>query len=161
MGCDLCGKTGALWVCAVEGTEMQLCEKCKSYGAVKRAVASTQAPPPKKKEGVAVSSYPSQRAMPERVEKTEQVVANFAARIKQARERLGLKQDEFAKKLNIRESMLHKYETGNLTPDLETAAALARALKIKLVEEVEEKTSVSGVRRNAGPLTIGDIFRKC
>lgn len=161
MGCDLCGKTGALWVCQVEGSEMQLCEKCKEYGTVKRAVASTQAPLSKKKGSVATSSYPLQRAMPERVEKTVQVVENFATKLKQARERLGLKQDEFAQRLNIRESMLHKYETGHLSPDIETATALARALKIKLVEEVEEKTGANaGARRDGGPMTIGDLLKK-
>ena len=57
---------------------------------------------------------------------------DFGTAIKEAREEMGLTQDEFAMKLNERVSVIRHLETGKIKPDDMLAAKLERFLKIDL-----------------------------
>ena len=69
-----------------------------------------------------------------RIEKTEEpeeeiirlVVGDFATRVRKAREKLGLKQEDFAKKIKEKESIVHKLETGEFKPNLDLAKKLEK-----------------------------------
>jgi putative transcription factor len=159
MGCDLCGKEGMLFQVRIEGTVMTVCEGCKSYGEViKRlpTVKESKLQEKQQKTGERGGAVSGASTAPQ--ETLILVRVDYAKRIKDARERLGLKQEELAKLLRIKESMLHKYETGSAKPDLETAHTLEKTLRIKLVEEYTEEHA--GARAKAsGPLTIGDMVK--
>lgn len=135
MGCDMCGKEAALKKTSVEGTTMQLCATCQSYGVVERQ---------KRKKTVAARAE-------------EMIIPDYAQRIKTARESKELKQEQLAQKIGIKLSQLHKFESGNHEPDIATAKKLEQALNIKLVtkEEFEATTSTT----KSGPMTIGDLLR--
>ena len=45
------------------------------------------------------------------IEILQVIVDDYAEKIKNAREKLGLKQKDFAKKINLKESLIHKIET--------------------------------------------------
>ncbi len=147
---------------------MTVCKSCASYGEVVRPVRSGER---REKSGGKQSGEersgrlapPSSRAPPLAAsgERLLIITEGFAGRIKEARERLGLKQEELAKRLRLKESQLHKYETGSQTPDLETARSLERALRITLVEEHEDGGfAAPGEGGAGGPLTIGDLLKK-
>ncbi len=55
---------------------------------------------------------------------------DFGARIRSARERLGITRDEFAKKINIQYYTLAKYEASAREPDFETLVLLANTLHV-------------------------------
>jgi len=71
---------------------------------------------------------------------------------------LRLKQEEFAKKLNEKESLIQKIESGHFEPSIGLAKKIGRFLKIKLVEEYEE-VHEKQVRSKTGSFTIGDIIK--
>lgn len=50
---------------------------------------------------------------------------SFPAKMKKARDKTGLSQDEVARETNISQSHISKYETGALEPDLEKLGILA------------------------------------
>ena len=145
MQCELCGKVTELVVAMVEGTQLNVCANCGRFGKV--LTRTPQAAPRKAQQA---------RTVP-----VEQVVADYASRIRTAREKRGLTQEEFAKIIQVKESLLHKMETGNFEPPLDTARKLERILHINLVEVQQETENATGAKESkpAG-LTIGDILKR-
>lgn len=144
MACDMCGSENSPFKVRVEGTVMSVCGGCKNYGEQIRE--------PKRKVHVQRRSQPS-------TEKFLMISSDFSSKIKNARESRGLKQEELAKKLHIKESQLHSFESNHHKPDIETARRIEKELGITFVEEyVEEHESVR--TKQSGPLTIADMIKR-
>ena len=87
------------------------------------------------------------------------VVSNYGSLIKNAREKMGLKQEELAKKLNEKESIIQKIETANFKPGMKLAKKLERFFGIKLIEEVEvEKVKIK--KESSESFTLGHFIKK-
>ncbi|MFO8015526.1 MAG: multiprotein bridging factor aMBF1 [Candidatus Woesearchaeota archaeon] len=143
--CDMCGAEGKLFRTSVEGAEMMLCKQCSKYGKV-------MAPPKKviKKESIKTG----RSAKPEIIETID---PDYSRKIKKSREKLGLKQEDLAGKINEKESLIHRVESGKKEPSIALSRKLERFLGIKLVEQdSEEKTVAAG--KEKGPVTIGDVI---
>lgn len=141
MVCELCGKNTQLVRAIVEGTEVNVCENCGKYGKILRKPVVKSAPQPAARQEV-----------------LDVVTQDYAKLIREAREKRGLTQKEFAKELNEKESILQKIENGNFVPPINMARKLEKLLKIKLVElEEEEKQQTS--KSKTGTLTIGDVIK--
>jgi putative transcription factor len=87
------------------------------------------------------------------------IVANYSKIIKSAREKTGLKQEELAKKIAEKESVIHKLESGIMKPDIPLARKLEKFLRITLVESVEVSDDVEEKRSSSEGLTLGDLIR--
>ena len=146
MHCELCGKDTELFTAVVEGTQLKVCTTCGKFGKVLRRaeVPTARKPAAVKREPVMV----------------EQVVSDYAQRIRSAREKQGLTQQDFAKKVMLKESLLHKMETGSYEPPIDLAQKLEKLLHVTLVEIRQESAIVAQEKekRPAG-LTIGDILK--
>ena len=152
MNCELCGREAELYTAEIEGTTLKVCEKCSSMGKVIKRPAPPKVKKPVKKKFV-------RKAEPVK-EIVEAVVEDYAKKIRQAREKTGMTQKEFARKLNEKESILHKLETGSFKPSLALAKKLEKLLHIKLVEQrEEEKEQVTPKTGKSSGLTIGDIIK--
>ena len=150
MNCEMCGReTEELYKTNVEGTIMALCIKCSKFGKV------IEAP---KRPAPAARAIRRMVELPKKPEIIETVVNDYAEKIRKARERLGLNQEEFAKKVNEKISIIHKLETGSITPDLKTAKKLEKILHIKLTEEASEG-EVVGTEVKESTMTLGDLMR--
>ena len=57
-------------------------------------------------------------------------ILDFGARLRSARERLGITRDDFAKQIKIQYSALAKYEASAREPDFETLVLIANALRV-------------------------------
>ena len=150
MLCEMCSSRQASYKADVEGAKLNVCEVCARYGKI---LGRVSAPAPVKKKAAQATAQP-------KLTETVQVIRQDYARvIKSARERLGLTQENFAKRLTEKESLLHKVESGHMKPDLALARKLERALKISLVEQVEleSMSEKKGTGKNDG-LTIGDLI---
>ena len=55
---------------------------------------------------------------------------DFGARLRSAREQMGLTRDDLAKQIQIQYSALSKYESSAREPDFETLVLLANALRV-------------------------------
>ncbi|NPA85641.1 MAG: TIGR00270 family protein [Crenarchaeota archaeon] len=143
--CEMCGQPirGRAYRAIVEGAEMVLCERC--FTSVKAKLA----PPPKK------SSPKPQRPKGKKV--VEYVIAeDYAKRVREARERLGLSRRELGMKVGEHETVIKRIELGRLEPDLELAKKLEKVLGIELIRKVEyEEIAPSG--KPSTELTFGDV----
>lgn len=143
--CELCGKETVLFRADIEGTELKVCQTCGSFGKV----LTTASPMRNMQKSV---------QLPQELQLTEAVISDFPKLVKDAREKKKLTQEECAKMMNEKESIIHKIETGAFKPSIALARKLEKALNIRLVETVEEEHLPKG--KSSGPVTIGDIIKR-
>lgn len=144
--CDMCGKGGNLVKALIEGVEMNVCRPCAGFGKVLEQ--------PK----VFPRNYQKfqKQAEPEPI---ESVMDDYAVKIKQAREKRGMNQEEFARFLTERESLLTSIEAGRQKPTLKLAKKLEKMLNIQLIEVIKEESLQKEESRKKGALTIGDMLQ--
>ncbi|MBI2135107.1 TIGR00270 family protein [Candidatus Woesearchaeota archaeon] len=145
MICDMCGSSGSMLKAEVEGAILTVCGKCSRFGTVLGPVRQHEE-----------EKKPLKRA--EEPEVMDLIVEDYAGRIKKKREELGLTQQEFAKRINEKESLVHKIESGNFHPDIILAKKLQKALGISLLEEYEEKHEKLGHAKSEG-FTLGHFIK--
>ncbi len=145
--CDMCGKQEQLVKALIEGVEMNVCKACASFGKVMR---SPQYFSQQKHFSAAKQREP---------EIVEEILEEYAIKIKQAREKRKLNQEEFAKMLNEKESVLHAIEAGKQKPTFVLAKKLEKMLGITLIVQVKEEV-VEQKRNPKGLLTIGDSMMR-
>lgn len=119
--CELCGRP-AVKKAKVEGTILSVCASCGSFGTeIKEA-----------KPFASVKTTYSLKA-----EQTETFLApDFGNRLRQARLRLQLSEEDAAKKLNIKESTLKHYEAGKVPPDDAAIKKLEKFYSISIVQHL-------------------------
>lgn len=144
----MCGKETELSRTIVEGTELNVCRQCSGFGKVLRKVHA----PAKEKKRKEIEKE-------ETPEIIQVIVPDYPTKVKQARESIGLKQEDFAKKINEKESIIHKIETGHFKPNLKLAKKLAKFLKIKLIEEYKSEKPEQKEKSSSEGVTIGDLIK--
>lgn len=151
MDCELCGtRVDSLTLIKVDKAEFRVCEACKLYGQIVETAPPeaeiTSLHDDKSRISQMLYSTPhvessadKQRASSRTESKplTEKVVvSNCAQLVRTARQKRDLKQEELAKQLNEKISVIQAVETGRHSPDLKLAAKLARFFGVRLIEEV-------------------------
>lgn len=149
MQCDMCGSEERLFKTNIEGTILNVCRECSKFGKIISEIKPVEKVKPKKVEKIEIE--PEKEIIP-------MVVSDFAEKIRTKREKLGLKQEDFAKKIAEKESIVHKLETGEFKPSLELAEKLEKILNIKLIEEYEEEHKAQ-TKTDIGITTIGDLIK--
>ena len=92
-------------------------------------------------------------------EESVELADDYGARIRQAREKLGMDHEDLGKKISEKVSLLRKIESGKMTPDHLLTEKLQHALKIKLLVPVSEPKVPSKALASSRPSapTLGDI----
>lgn len=147
----MCGKTSqSLIKVEIEGVVMNVCSFCSKFGKV---IATPSKQEQKKLEIKKLTPKP-----PQEIEITQKIKDNFAEIIRKKREQLGLKQEELAKMLAEKVSLLAKIEQGNIKPSLELAKKLEKRLNISIIEDIEQTKIVSS-NEKTDTVTLGDIVK--
>ncbi len=121
--CELCGRPAAeKKMVVVDGTVFNVCAACSKHG--KPYVPAQVA---KKKKPVAVKQQKKIGFADETV-----LAPDFAKRIREARMKMGLTQEQLGMKMSEKVQPLKKIESGALKPDELLAKKLERHLGIKL-----------------------------
>jgi putative transcription factor len=155
MLCEMCSSPNVAYKIDVEGSRLNVCEKCASFGMIIAKVASS-APQKDKKKPSATVVAPA----PKKTESVQIIKPDYSRIVRIAREKTGLTQEEFSKRINERESVLHKIESGHMKPDLELARKLEKALHVALVDTVElEQAAQSEKKKDSEGVTLGDLIR--
>jgi len=83
------------------------------------------------------------------------LVDNYGKIIIEARKKRNLTREEFSKKINEKESVIRRVETGEMRPNDALVEKIERFLEIKL-KMTYEKTLI-GKKKLKGKLTLGDV----
>ena len=148
--CDMCGKDTYLVIALIEGTELRVSDKCTKFGKIIRKV---KAPKPVKniKKSIRIKEEPEEEII-------ERFIDGYGKIIKESREKLKIKQEDFAKRINEKTSLIHGIESEHHEPSIKLAKKIEKFLKIELIEE-EKLEGTDLKHEKAEAFTIGDIIK--
>lgn len=164
MACEVCGAEEPLVEARIEGSVMNVCRNCARYGMV---VGQPLPPEPEERQAAAAPmpkpkptyrSSVEQRLTPRSIEQEEVLIAGYGSIVREAREKRSWSQKDLGKKVNERESIIHKVERDEIQPTESLKRRLERALGITLSAKPAE-VLVSGGGESQ-PLTLEDIARR-
>ena len=139
MDCELCGRDaeGGLYLISVEGARMNVCRKCTSHGKI----IETPKPIYAVKKSFAVKTYGAfgspgnKKSGNVDIETGEpELIEDYSAAIKKAREKMGLNHKDFAMKINETENVIRKVELGKIVPTDNLARRIEKFAGVKLLE---------------------------
>lgn len=164
MQCEMCGEIirGTPKLVRVEGAELSVCSKCEKFGTEVQQVRRTDIRVSQKAVGSRPAPAPAGRAAP--VRKRDMfdfiegdIVDDYAARIRRAREEKGLSQKELAMQMKEKEHLIRKIENSELIPEEDVRKKLEKTLGIRLIDSMvseEEKKTKSNLAPTLGDLTV-------
>lgn len=137
--CKICGSKNANRKAKIEGAILTVCENCVKFG--------NEIKPPEVRR---VKKY-----IPKIEEPKEILKPNFNKIIRSSREKMKLKQEDLAKKINEKLSLIKRIEEG-WEPPTNLIRKLEKFFNIELTEKPEEKTLER--KTDKKKLTIGDVI---
>lgn len=153
MQCEICGKyMDEGKKIKLMGATITVCEGCSRHGKVIATVG-------------AVKKKPAEKLVPKPIElkiaePEEVIVEGFSSIIKNARERLNMKQEDLAKNIKEPVSVVRRIESG-FEPTLDIAKKIENVLKVKLIEKSEKfelpEKFMAKIDKSTEELTLGDI----
>ncbi len=159
MICELCGRdVPRLHKVVIEGVIMNVCDDCAKFG---KEIKGNEIPKDVKYLPPEVVRERLERKQRRKnkdyMDEEEVLVEYYPEVIRKARENKGLTQEQLAKKILEKKTIISKIERGEMRPDEKLIKKLEKALDIKLKEKV------SGVYRkdtkSSGGLTLGDLLK--
>ncbi|WP_224336837.1 multiprotein bridging factor aMBF1 [Haloprofundus halobius] len=168
--CEMCGaEQASLTTTKVEGAELQLCENCKGFGTEVRTESTSSASTKystsssgnsgSSSSSSSSSSSGGSRRRRDMFDDMDEIAGDYDDRIRQARESSGLSQEDLAKKLNEKASLIRKLERGDILPSDGVQKKLERELDIALTEGSDvDDTDWSG--GDTTTTTLGDVVKR-
>jgi len=131
-----------LFKAKVEDTILEVCENCSKYGEVIEI------------KPVIIVRVRRTPVLEE--EKDETVMAdNYGKKIVEARKKINLTREKFAKKINEKESVIKRVESEEMRPNDKLTEKIEKFFGIKLRAPYEMKKI--GIKPRRGKLTVGDV----
>ncbi|MFA5887184.1 MAG: multiprotein bridging factor aMBF1 [Candidatus Nanoarchaeia archaeon] len=128
--CEICGKDTDLNRYRIEGCEMNVCANCSKFG--ERILGQSSATSSFQKKAL------QKQLQQEKGNESEQFIGKSAGdKIKNAREEKGLTQEQLAKAIAEKASVIQRIESGHMSPAISTAEKLEKFLGISIVEVLE------------------------
>ena len=158
MRCEVCGRKihSEPVKAIIEGARLTVCVECSKHGKVVYNDTEGATPSPTK-SFVKIPVIMKKPAAPQ-VQITTEVVQDYASKIRNAREKLGLTHEDLGKKINEKASLLRHIETGKASPNNLLATKLEHALKITLMVPIADEKVQAEVKKPAEGLTLGDLI---
>jgi len=174
--CEMCGsERPSLTTVKVEGAELELCDDCKEFGTEVRTESSSSqstkysTSSSSKSSGSSGSSSASSsgggsssgstRRRRDMFDDMDEIASDYDQRIREAREGLGLSQEDLAQSLNEKASLIRKLERGDILPSDDVRKKLERKLELSLVEggDTEDSEWSGG---SSTTTTLGDVVKR-
>lgn len=151
----MCDGENANFVVSLEGTRLNVCKNCSKYGTLEINNTPKYVPKLNNKP-----KYFNQKKFEPKEEKKiiQEPVDGYGIIIKNKREKLDLTQEDFAKQLNEKTSLIQKLESEQTIPSIVLLRKLQKILKVKLIEEIEDK-KMSFSKSSSNAMTIGDMIK--
>ncbi len=145
----------------IEGAKLTVCSECSKHGKIIWEEEKPKTTTPRPKTALPPLKIQSKKPPETTLETNLELTENYDLKIRQAREKLGISQEDLGKKINEKVSLIKKIEAGKMTPDNILATKFEHALKIKLlVPASEEKIPKTKIPKPATrELTFGDLIK--
>ncbi len=154
MECEICGRYMEKGKrVRVENTVVVTCDDCSGYGNV---VSEVQVKVRKRDTNIQ-KPFSAPDIDLELGDNEGTLIEDYYSVIQKSREKLGLKQEEFAKAINEPVSLIHRIESRRIKPSTEVARKIQKRLKIRLFERSDRSNELVKAKTNIGELTLGDL----
>jgi putative transcription factor len=164
MPCEMCGKeVPRLRKVQIGGTELEVCNECAKFGAdvpreapkVEPVTSGTTGytPPPR-----TYATTPQRKRDALSTGETE-LAEDYSKRISKARQGKGMTQEDLAKRLNEKKSVISRLEAGEMRPTETLIKKLEKELDIKLKERMEFQMESAKRSVGTGGVTLGDLIK--
>jgi putative transcription factor len=161
--CEVCGRKihGSPMTALIEGARLTVCVECSKHGKIVTHDEYTPKPKSPSKSSAHIPVMQQKKKPKIRVEITQEIIADYPVKIRQAREKLGLTHEDLAKRINEKTSVIGKLETGKISPSNILATKLEHALKIKLLSPIAEEKNPQQIPKTAvnREITLGDLIQ--
>jgi len=179
--CEMCGtETGSPKTVKIEGAELDVCGDCADFGtevqtqessstSTKYSTSSSSSSSSGSSGSGAGTSTGSGGAggggggtggRSDMFDEMDEVVPDYDDRIRQGRERQGLRQEELADQLNEKASLIRKLEGGDVLPSDSVQRKLENALDVSLSEGGGGEDADWSGGSAAGETTLGDVVKR-
>lgn len=174
--CEMCGaETPSPNTVKVEGAELDVCGDCADFGTEVRtqetSTTSTKYSTSSSSSsggGTATNSTGGSRSGgsggrrpgSDIYDDVEELAADYDDRIRHAREGAGLSQEDLAKRLNEKASLIRKLERGEMLPSDDIQTKLERSLDVSLTESVSDEDDEWTSDSSTGEFTLGDVVER-
>ena len=173
--CEMCGnEQPSLTAVKVEGAELQLCDECKEFGTEVRTASSSTASTKYSTSNSGSGSGSSGSSgsgttaggsgggstrRRDMFDNMDELVGDYDQRIRKAREGRGLSQEDLAKPLNEKASLIRKLERGDMLPSDDVREKLEGELDISLVEG-DDADDAEWSGGSSTTTTLGDVVKR-
>ncbi len=173
--CEMCGaETSSPSTIKVEGAELDVCGDCTDFGTEVRQQESsgtstkysTSSSSGQSSGGGTGSSRSSggggggRSRGSDMFDDVEELAADYDDRIRRAREGAGLSQEDLAKELNEKASLIRKLEQGNMLPSDSVQTKLERKLDVSLTSTGGTEDTDWESDSSSGSYTLGDVVER-
>ncbi len=136
--CQICGSIiwGRDQRVILEGARITVCYNCARNGIkIQNTSVNLQRKKPIKKKPY---TTPKSKTFKPTIINDLEIVSDYAKRVRNARNSLGLNQDQFAQKLNEKPSLIRRIETEKAKPTVKLAKKIQKIYKIQLLTQADE-----------------------
>jgi len=158
--CEICGAEirGKGHMVKIEGAELLVCYKCyQKYGRKKPGTWSPMPTGREPRRTYAPRSRPKAIPRTQRPLYTEDIVEDYADRVREAIQRSGLSYEELSHKVGLSTNLIRRVAHGEYIPTISEAKKLERYFKIKLIERVEKIVKEKATIPKDYEPTLGDV----
>ncbi len=158
--CPICGSIiwGKGQRVLLEGAKITVCYNCAQHGIkINKPPSSTQI---KKSYSYDKNHSPKRQVVKKDFVDDLEIIPDYAKKIRNKRNSLGLNQDQFAQKLNEKPSLLRRIEAGKAEPNIKLAKKIEDVYKIKILkktDEIEANVQNNQYMKRSTGTSLGDI----
>lgn len=150
LSCDICGGSPIRAQILLEGAKLLACGRCMRSGKILHMF--------REDAGEGEPLRPVSRKPPASAGTDEEIVENWGAIIRKARQKRGLTIDQLASQVMEKANYMHAIESGRIMPTLDTAKKLEKELKITLIERPEAGPSAASSAKSFKEPTLEDML---
>ncbi|QLH83452.1 multiprotein bridging factor aMBF1 [Halosimplex pelagicum] len=172
--CEMCGsETSSPNRVKVEGAELDVCDECTDFGTEVKQQSSSSASTKystsssdssssssgSSSSGSSSSSGGSSRRR-DMFDEMDELAQDYDETVRSAREAAGLSQEDLARKLNEKASLIRKIERGDTLPSDDVQRKLESALDVNLSAGGTADESEWSGGDSTGEYTLGDVVER-
>ena len=174
--CEMCGtEVGSPNRVKIEGAELDVCDDCTEFGTEIRTDDASSSTSTKYSTGSSDSSGSSSSGSSggggstsssgggrrrDMFDEMDELSQDYDERIREGREDAGLSQEDLAKQLNEKASLIRKLEHGDILPSDDVQRKLERALDVDLSAGGESGDEEWESENAGGGYTLGDVVKR-
>ncbi|WP_135363525.1 multiprotein bridging factor aMBF1 [Halosimplex halophilum] len=172
--CEMCGsETSSPNRVKVEGAELDVCDECTDFGTEVKQQSSSSASTKYStsssdsssssggsSSGSSSSSGGSSRRRQDMFDEMDELAQDYDEIVRSARESAGMSQEDLARKLNEKASLIRKIERGDTLPSDEVQRKLESALDVDLSAGGTTDESEWSGGDSTGEYTLGDVVER-